>query len=318
MTERTVRAKKRWRTAADAFISVILTALIFIAAIYLSDELSEYVKEALLLSVKIIIPSVFPFLILTDLISRYIHLESLRHARGAFEKIFKINGSALSVFVCGLLCGFPVGAKLALSCYENGKISKDECERLMAFSNNASPGYVICAVGLGMRGSVSDGIILYSAMVISSVITGFLFGLKQKYSTNTDLISWQKYSFVNSVKDAAGICLNMTAFITAFGILSGILELFITGDVILAFLLSLFEIGNATLHISDLCNFSADITLAISSFAISFSGLCVFCQTFSLVDPKHKISAKRYLTIKLVQGVIAMLVTLALNFLIRY
>ena len=316
MTERTARRKKGWRSAADAFVSVILTALIFVVAIYLSDELSEYVKEALLLSVKVIIPSVFPFLILTDVVARYIHLESLHHARLAFEKIFKINGSALSVYICGLLCGFPVGARLALSCYENGKISKDECERLMAFSNNASPGYVICAVGIGMRESVSDGVILYVSMILSSILTGFLFGIKRNYSVKADIISWQKYSFVNSIKSAAEICLNMTAFITAFGILSGILELFIKNETILTFLLSTLEIGNATLHLSDLCNFSFDISLVLSSFAISFSGLCVFCQTFSLVDSKDKISAKRYLAMKLVQGVFAMGFTMILNFFI--
>ncbi len=313
MTERTARRKKGLRSAADAFVSIILTALIFVVAIYLSDELSEYVKEALLLSVKIIIPSVFPFLILTDVIARYIHLESLHHARLAFERIFKINGSALSVYICGLLCGFPVGARLALSCYESGKISKDECERLMAFSNNASPGYVICAVGIGMRESISDGVILYASMILSSILTGFLFGLKRNYSLKADIISWQKYSFVNSIKSAAEICLNMTAFITAFGILSGILELFIKNEAILTCLLSTLEIGNATLHLSDLCNFSFDISLALSSFAISFSGLCVFFQTFSLVDSKDKISAKRYLVIKLVQGLFAMGFTLILN-----
>ena len=163
------KEKGRFEEAAALLVSVGFTAIIFLAAILLSDELAEYVAKGLSISARVIIPSIFPFLILSDLAVRYIHLERVGFLRRIFERLFRINGAALPVFVCGALCGFPVGARLAILMYDDGKISKCECERLIAFSNNASPGYVICAVGVGMLGNLHDGILLYAAMILSSI-----------------------------------------------------------------------------------------------------------------------------------------------------
>ena len=310
------KARVRIKGLTRLITSVFFTAMIFISAVYLSDELSEYAKEGLLLSVSVIIPSVFPFLIITDFSSRYIRFERVGIFRHAFEKLFKINGNVLSAFLCGILCGFPVGARLALTYYENGKISKDECERLMAFANNASPGYVICAVGIGMRGSVSDGVILYLSMVMSSIISGVLFGIKRQKSEFQGLITEQNYVFVNSVKSAAEVCINITGFVTVFGMLAGLCTRFIENDILIATILPFLEIGNAALYLSDLYILESFLTLALTSFSISFSGVCVMCQTLALLPCGNDISYKRCVLIKLTQGIISFAITLLLFFLI--
>lgn len=292
---------------------MLFTAAIFAAAIFLSDDLSDYVSDGLRLSFNVIIPSVLPFLIITDFSVRFIRFERSGTLRRLFERIFKINGSVISVFICGILCGFPVGARLALLCYENGKISRGECERLMSFSNNASPGYVICAVGLGMRGSVTEGVILYAAMVLSSVIAGIIFRKKSNINDFNGLISEQRYSFIESVKSATAICVNVCGFVTVFGIICGMLVKCFGDGLFTAIMMTLLEIGNAGVYLSDLCNLSEPLSLALTAFAVSFSGLCVACQTLALLPRGSEISARKYFTIKLVQGAVSMPIALLLG-----
>ncbi len=301
------KEKHRQKEIAALLWSVGFTALIFLTAIFFSDELSDYVAAGLKISVRVIIPSVFPFLILTDVSVRYIRFERIEWLRRIFERCFNINGAALPVFVCGVLCGFPLGAKLAITLYKNGKISKCECERLMSFANNASPGYVICALGAGMRGSIGDGIALYLSMVLSSIFVGFLCGLNKEKSNSFDFISWQKYSFSESVKSAVSVCLHIAGFVTVFSITVGLVDEFIGSDAVKAFIVPFMEIGNAALYLSDLCIIPDWLTLALSAFSISFSGLCVAAQTLSLIDDGLDISMAGYVPRKLLQGVIAAL-----------
>ncbi len=301
------KEKHRLRQIAALLGSVAFTALIFLTAIFFSDELSNYVAAGLAISVRVIIPSVFPFLLLTDLTVRYIRFERIGGVRRMFERCFRINGTALPAFACGILCGFPLGARLAIIMYENGKISKCECERLMAFANNASPGYIICAVGIGMRGSISDGVLLYISTVLSSVLTGMLLGINKCKSDNSHFISWQKYSFTESVTSATSICLNISGFVTVFSIAVGVVGEFIRNEMARILIIPFMEISNAALYLSDLYIVPSWATLALTAFSTSFSGLCVCAQTLSLINKKTDISMAAYLPRKLLQGFIAAL-----------
>lgn len=301
------KEKQRHTQITALFGSIAFTALIFLTAIFFSDELSDYVAAGLAISVRVIVPSVFPFLLLTDLTVRYIRFERIGGVRRIFERCFRINGAALPVFVCGILCGFPLGAKLAITMYENGKISKCECERLMAFANNASPGYVICAVGIGMRGSLGDGVLLYISAVISSILTGMLLGIKKDKSDSSHFISWQKYSFTHSVTSAVNVCLNISGFVTVFSIAVGVVSELIGSEIARMLIIPIMEIGNAALYLSDLYVVPAWATLALTAFSTSFSGLCVCAQTLSLINEKTNISMAAYIPRKLLQGFIAAL-----------
>ena len=304
-----VEEKGRAKSLRSIIISLAFTCFVFICAVFLSDELALYVASGLTLAVKIIIPAVFPFLLLTDFSMRFIRFEKIGIFKKIFERLFNINGCALPVFICGLMCGFPVGAKLALALYENQKISRDECERLMAFANNASPGYVICAVGLGMRASAGDGVVLYASMAISSILCGMLFGLKKRKTDLSNEISWQKYSFVDSTKESAIVCFNIAGFVTVFSMIAGLIQKAVSNEYFFAIIISLLEIGNAGIYLSDLCILSSEITLILTSFSISFSGLCVAAQVISLSDSRVRMPLKKYVFAKLVQGIISAIIT---------
>lgn len=310
MTSEVKYDKIKFKSAKSILLSAILTAAVFMAAIYLSDDLGGYVEDALLLSVRVIIPSIFPFLLLTDVISPYLHFEVIKPLSSLFERVFKINGSAIPIFICGVLCGFPIGAKMAYDAYRRGALSRDECERLMAFTNNAGPSYIISAVGVSIRGSVKDGIILYISMILGSVATGMIVGIKKRKSELYELNIEQKRSFVDIVKSSAIISINVCAFISTFGIFVGLIKSVIKNDVISAIFISLLEIGNASIYLANEGGISPLLSLVMTSFAISFSGLSVICQTLSIQENECRIDTRSYVTRKLIQGVISALLTL--------
>ena len=277
-----IKTKKRKNSICTFIISIVFTAIILSAALFLSEEISELVTMGLEICVKTIIPSVFPFLIITDILIRFIKFEKNDFLRRGFERIFKINGAALSVFICGILSGFPTGAKLSLTLYYNGKISKDECERLMGISSNASPGYIICAVGSGMLGNLRLGALLFFITAISSVFSGFVLGINSKSTINSSVEMGQKYSFSNSVKSAALACLNICAFVTFFSLVSGLLKLYANRRLLL-FIFPFLEIATATAYITELCILPPAIRFSLIAFSISFSGICVYAQIKSLI-----------------------------------
>ncbi len=308
MTSPTENKLKKQNSLLALLISLIFTVSILSAALFISEEISELVTSGLKLCIRTIIPSVFPFLIITDLLIRFIKFEKVDFIRHAFEKIFRINGAALSVFICGLLAGFPTGARLSLTLYENGKISKDECERLIGISSNASPGYIICAVGGSILGNLRLGALLFFITAFSAILSGAILGTKSSFTTNYDIDLGQSYDFALSVKSSALACLNVCAFVTFFSLICGLLEKYVKNIVIVLLALPFLEIGASTSYISELYICRPFFCFMLISFCVSFSGACVYSQIKSLLTDSD-ISMRKYLHIKLLQGGVSILLS---------
>ena len=310
MTKQYAQNKRNLKNSIKKFwISALILAL-FLLSLVLSNEISRYVMNGLSLSVKIIIPSVFPFLLITDLFIANIRLDNIGPLRRIFEVLFRISGNAVSAFICGLLCGFPIGAKMSLDLYKNGIISKCECERLMSFSNNASPAYVIFVVGVALRKSIIEGLLFYFIMLASAFLTGSIIGINKKQSNNKKIILGQKYSFTASVKQSTEVCINICGFITTFAIVCGLVKKIIRSDILCALIISFFEIGNACTFLSELCSFNNFLSFVITSFSISFSGISVISQTICIAGTQADISIRNHIKYKLLQGTLAAVISM--------
>ena len=95
-----------------------ITLFLLCASVLASGLLSPYMtlsaRDGITLCLNTVIPSVFPFMILSDILLKCADFESITPIKSLFEKLFKINGSAISAFIGGALCGFPIGAKLSM------------------------------------------------------------------------------------------------------------------------------------------------------------------------------------------------------------
>ena len=308
------------RLRHSAAVPIAITALTLVLNFSFSDEIAHSVKSALTLCYEVLIPSIFPFMILADFIFCYASFPTLAFTSAVFEKIFRIDRRGLSAFMMGILCGFPLGVRCAKDLYSAGEISKEDCERLIGFSNNTGPAFLISGVGLGLRKSYADGIILYLSMVLGAIAVGLIFGLVSKsvrpdekkgdFKKNTD------FSLLTSVKNAGAATVNICAYLTLFSIFAGLLRKLLGIGYPYALILPFLEVGSAVSILSKISLLPSGVSLALSAFAVGFSGLCVHLQAAYFLQGTD-ISMKKYIVMKLLQGVFAFCICTLLAFIIK-
>ena len=74
--------------------------------------------------------------------------------------VFNVDGKGSFCFIMGLISGYPIGAKIACEFRKQNICSKIECERLLSFTNNSGPLFIVGTVGISMFGNTSIGLLL--------------------------------------------------------------------------------------------------------------------------------------------------------------
>ena len=115
------------------------------------------VKNGLGLWLNIMIPTLLPFLILTGALLKTGNIRKLLKPSAFFWKtFFGLSPAGANVLILGLLCGYPMGAKLAHDLYIDQQISRREGEYLLTFSCNASPAFIISYLsGMLLKNKIS-------------------------------------------------------------------------------------------------------------------------------------------------------------------
>ena len=98
-----------------------------------------------------IVPSLFPFFVITNLLSQTkVVLFTGKLLDRIMRPLFNVPGIGGFAFVMGLISGYPVGAKVVADFRENKLVTKDEGERLLAFTNNSGPLFILSSVGISL------------------------------------------------------------------------------------------------------------------------------------------------------------------------
>ena len=132
-------------------------------------------RDGLTLCYNVIIPSLFPFFVLSALV---VDLGLAGHLGRALEGImrplFNVPGACAPALALGFVGGYPVGARTALQLYQKGMCTKTEAERLLSFCNNSGPGFFLGVCGTAVFGSARAGAYLYLIHVGAALVTGVL------------------------------------------------------------------------------------------------------------------------------------------------
>ncbi len=317
----------RW--FSDIFVSVAV--LLSISSLMMFPTQSvEAAKAGLELCGNVIIPSLFPFFVLSGLM---VEMGLVRHLGRFLQPImrplFNVSGSCAAAFALGIIGGYPIGAVTAIDLYKKGWCSKDEAERLLAFCNNSGPAFILGVVGAGIFSSSLIGIVLYLAHILSSVIVGILFRLRSKSSPQvTVAVSHidESYSgfaaaFTGCVKSAAVSTINICAFVIFFTVV--IKMLFLTGVMdaassVVAVVLSPLGINaqwaeklligaiEMSSGVWSLSGAAGTLTgkLSMAAFILGWAGVSVHCQVLSFIGGSG-LSAKKYVIGKALHGIIS-------------
>lgn len=101
-----------------------------------------------------VLPSLFPFFIATELLCR----TNFAHILGKFlnkfmKPLFNVPGESAIALILGSISGYPVGAKIVCNLKKEKVISKIEAERLIAYTNNSGPLFILSTVGISLFGN---------------------------------------------------------------------------------------------------------------------------------------------------------------------
>ena len=162
------------------FISIILLFLTFGLLIFSNSNLIA-VKSGLMLFATSVVPSLFPFFVATELLMHTNIVNQIGFILNKFMKpIFNVRGEGAFAFIMGIISGYPIGAKIACNFRQNNICSKEECERLLSFTNNSGPLFVIGTVGILMFKNTTVGILLFITHILSSICVGIIFRFWKK------------------------------------------------------------------------------------------------------------------------------------------
>ncbi|MBR4261251.1 MAG: sporulation integral membrane protein YlbJ [Clostridia bacterium] len=242
------------------------------------------------------------------------------------------HGEASYAFIMGIISGYPVGAKIVNKFIEDGTCSKQEAERMLAFTNNSGPLFIIGTVGISLFGDTHVGIILFITHILSCLTVGFIFGFISKHvsfnskkrnykdSTTSNMYSLSDLGSIlsNSITNSISTILLIGGFIVLFSIIISILnslniidilagvltKIGISSNIGTGLLTGLIELTNGVNCISCIHAKNMSWQIISAAFLLGFAGLSIFLQIFSIAS-KNNLSMKPYLIGKILQGCFA-------------
>ncbi len=318
-------------------ISIVFLLFVICLVIFSNSNLVA-TANGLKLWANNVVPSLFPFFVAVELLSNTNVVYYLSKLLDKFMKpIFNVPGVGAFPFIMGLISGYPVGAKIVSNLYENGSCTKDEAERLLCFTNNSGPLFIMGTVGISFYSNSVIGLILLLTHICASITVGIVLGLisrKRKNNfKNINNSSIQKKKDLkvsdlgevlgNSILNSIKTILMIGGFVTIFSVVISILQrtkilVMISSffantfgfnqDLVLGFITGLIEFTNGLSIISNIHLKAISTNIILSSFILGFGGISITLQVLSIIA-KSKLSIKKYVLGKLLHGLIATLYT---------
>lgn len=263
-----------------------------------------------------VLPALFPFFVVAELLVGLGFLHYLgKWLEPLMRPLFNLPGSSSLVVVMGFTSGFPVGALLTRELYQRRMLSAGEAERLVSFTNNCSPLFIVGTVGVGMFGSPVIGYWLAAAHYLSNFLVGMILRVtssspspefKPAVRRPTDSDPVQVPDSIgkmmgNAIHKAITNVLAVGGFIVVFSVLTRMLSVWGIIDSAAQLLANSLGFLNLTYPLAyGLCMGFFEITLgsqttaaamtldhlpalaAVSSI-LAFSGLSIIAQVMSIV-----------------------------------
>ena len=326
-----------WRPRFQNTVFSLGVCLMLLSLLLFPDQSVTAAKDGVQLCLNVIVPSLFPFFVLSTLCVELGLIRALGSlAWPLMAPLFRVGGACAGAFLLGIVGGYPVGARTAIALYESGQCSRDEAERLMSFCNNSGPAFILGVVGAGIFSSSAAGLWLYGAHVAASILVGLLFRFYGKGTVTVSEFSPAHSAnisvselFIRAVKDAFSSAMNICAFVIFFTVV--IRLLFLTGIITRLASILVLLLGNLGLHqdmAESLLSGAIEMTsgvwslrdmaaslgnrLCMAAFILGWAGLSVHCQVLSFIG-KSGLSTRTYFFGKLLHGVISAVLVFLLS-----
>lgn len=315
------------------FIIPFILVLFTISLIIFSSTNLSSAKNGLILWANSIVPSLFPFFVATELLTHTNLIYNMGKLLNKFMKpFFNIRGEGSFALIMGIISGYPMGAKISANFRKNNICSKEECERLLSFTNNSGPLFIIGTVGITMFGNSTIGFLLLLTHLLASLTVGFLFRFwkyKAKEKTNLQKYESNKINEItlsnlggiieNSITNSINTILLIGGFVVLFSVILNIIKtsnllnilcnfinpifnlLNIPTSFSSGFISGIIELTNGLNIICTLPEKKISINIILASFLLGLGGISVLLQVWSVIS-KTDLSIKPYIIGKILHA----------------
>ena len=306
------------------FLSFTICLVIF------AKETLPAAKNGLILWASSVVPSLFPFFVATELLGKTNLVYSLGKVLNKIMKpIFNVPGYGAYPFLMGIISGYPIGAKIVCDLRKKNLCTKEQAERLLSFTNNSGPLFIIGTIGIMQFLDFRTGVLLLITHILGCITTGIIFRFWKKEkemetisNSQKRILEPQNSLFENlksspspslSLGDTLSSAINNSiqnilmigGFVVIFSVVISIIKKI---GITSSFIIGLFEITNGIKEIAQYSNTSISAAIITSAFLLGFGGISILLQVLSIIS-KSDLSIKPYILGKLLQGTTASIYT---------
>ena len=286
-------------------LSGIFAGMGMLLLIFDSRLALESAQTGLELCIRTVIPSLFPFLVLSVLLTKSIT------GTGRFlqpiTRLLGIPAEAQSVLIPAFLGGYPVGAKCIHDLWRTGQLPKSQAERLLGFCSNAGPAFLFGMLS-GFFPEKKTLWLLWLIHILSAIATGCILSpagtataAQRKESEKTETTDF----LLSSMKAMGMIC----CWVILFRILATFLMrwvLWLLPPWLSVLVTGLLELTNGCCDLMRITD--PEVRFVVCSCMLACGGVCVLLQTASVT---RGLSLKCYLLGKSIQTAFSLLLSCA-------
>lgn len=293
---------------------LMLTALgLIFYTLFFPAQAMTNIRRSLSVFTSSVLPSLAVFSICTKILVKTGFVGSLAALPfGRFWRIFGLSPSGFAAFVCGAFAGFPTGASILASLYENGEMTSEEAESILPFCNQAGASFVVGTMGMTLFGDVRYGWILFFAQT-AAALTGLLLTAwtrkKIRQPCCRERRTYSPFSAVTAaVCESAAAMVGVCGFIVFFSLCTEVIfHLFsvLPFDLptFLPIVLSGFLEISSGMTVLASQTFSISVRVFFAGILLGFGGLCVFLQAFDRTE-RFFCSTKSYFFGKILTAIL--------------
>ncbi len=255
--------------------------------------------EAVGLCLSSVLPSLLPFLLLSNLILGRISIRCPPLAR-----FFRLPEGMEGLMIPAFLGGYPLGAQAVGRAYREGSLSRSQAQTLLGYCGIGGPAFLFGMVG-PLLGSVSQALALWGIQILSCLLVSRLFPAPGGSGAMKPL---SRYSPGEAMDGALRALARICGWVILMGALLPFLDrwvFFLLPPPVRVLLCGLLELTGGILRLQELTD--PGLRFLQAGIMLSFGGVCVALQTASVAPG---LGLKGYLRGKWLQAVFSGLLCL--------
>ena len=307
--------------------SFFIAAAVILAAYGLlrfPQEVSQAILEGMALCANTLLPSLFPFFVLSSVVIKSGLSQQLgQKLAPVMGPLFHLPGSCACALVLGLIGGYPTGARTAATLYKEGQCTRKEAQQLLSFCCACSPAFLLGAVGTGAFGSTRCGLLLLGTHWASALLVGLLLNRGSpvpEQSSDTFPSKSQPIilALTDSIKESLRNLLDLFSFVLCFSALGRLLALTRLPEQLAALLLPSLSGDNGVVFLNGLLDMPRCVTmlsdgniterLILSAALLAWGGVSIHFQIVAILQ-EYGLSPVSYLQGKLLHSIICAILT---------